>query len=131
MEVFKVYNMDVESVDGDIVGGFDGMSLVEDGIGGGVENVFGVGVGEIGGKGDVEGIVDGRFVDGELGCGYWGWVLCCDILMSVDGWYVSYVVLRDEVVGWLVMYGCYFIYDDLNVFVVFGVWKYRVDVRVV
>lgn len=121
--------MDVESVDGDIVGGLDGMSPAEDGIGGGVENVLGVGAGEIGGKGDVEGIVDGRLADGELGCGYRGWPLCCDISTSVDGRHASHVVSRDEVAGWPVTHGCYFIHDDSNVLAALGAWKYRADAR--
>lgn len=54
-QVLGVYR---EVVDGDVVGGFGRVCPSEDGVGGSVQDVLGVGPCQIGGERDVEGMVD-------------------------------------------------------------------------
>lgn len=56
----KIVGMDWKLVDGDVIGGFGGVRPSEDGIGSRVEDVLGVWAGQIGGEGDIEGMVDDR-----------------------------------------------------------------------
>lgn len=53
----EVVGVDGELVDGDIIGGFGRVCPAQDGVGGGVQDVLGVGAGQLGGEGDVEGMV--------------------------------------------------------------------------
>lgn len=55
-------------MDGDVIGNLGRMRPPEDGIGGSVEDVLGVGTGQVGREGDVEGMVDDGVAD--LGRGY-------------------------------------------------------------
>lgn len=58
MEVVQVLGMDRQLVHLDIVGGVFGVSPAKDSIGSRVQNVFGVGAGQVGGEWDVERVVN-------------------------------------------------------------------------
>lgn len=56
----EVVGVDGQLVNGDVIGGFGGVCPPEDGVGSRVEDVLGVWAGQIGGEGDVEGMVNDR-----------------------------------------------------------------------
>lgn len=57
-EVREVLGVDGQLVDTHVIGSVFGMGPSEDGVGGGMEDVLGVGTGEVGGERNVEGVVD-------------------------------------------------------------------------
>lgn len=59
----EVVGVDGQLVDGDVIWGLGGVRPPEDCIGSSVEDILGVWAGQVGGEGDVEGMVDDRVAD--------------------------------------------------------------------
>lgn len=74
--------MDGELVDGDIIGCFGRMCPAQDGVGGGMQDVLGVGAGQLGGEGDVEGMVYDGVAD--LGWSYGGSTLRRHLVVRME-----------------------------------------------
>ena len=78
----EVVGVNGELVDRDIVGCFGRVCPAQDGVGGGMQDVLGVGSGQLGGEGDVEGMVyDG--VD-DLGWSYGGGTLRRHLVVRME-----------------------------------------------
>jgi len=65
-QVRKVLSVDGKLVDRDVVGGILGVCPYQYRVGRSMQNVFGVGAGKIGGKGDVEGVMNWLLHDRRL-----------------------------------------------------------------
>lgn len=76
--------MNRQLVDGNVIGGFGGVRPPEDGILRRVKDVLGVWAGQVGGEGNVEGMVDDRVTNLRRGDGRYADGLWVDLVVRME-----------------------------------------------